>query len=172
MAVDWQWFFDSIPGTEFPNSGNLIQGHRQLLQGESVQRVIGQGGYSNYFAYSVVGATDALLPYPFTYSLYMYLQYDDTHTEGFALREGSCYMQFNEFGNATSTRGVYTWQILPGALDFDVTIRKRMTGTSTNMGVHWTLNIAQRGGFLANFTLPDGIWVGDYRIRTLRTAPA
>lgn len=172
MAVTWQWFGDSIDGSQYSAEGGNVSVHRQLLDGESVQRVIVMGSFFNFQSYSSTGLILPQQPVPFWWHYELSVHYTDTDTELLADRWGVMEMQYLTTSSSKGSTGVFEWWQQPPAMEVDITARKRMHGTDKGLGVTLSCAIEEGQPLRADFQLPDGAWRGQAYMRTLRTTGA
>ena len=168
--ASWQWFYDSIPGTQFTtDGGGSFTNVRPLLQGESVQRVIGQQGFWNSCTVSGTGGT-GFVPFPFRWQMHVDIV-DGTETYARVIeREGLMQQQLWVSEVVDLMSGFATWSLPQGALDYDVTVRHKMQSASGGSVTSYVSLAPATPTNVLNFVPPDGPFGGTWYLGCLRTA--
>lgn len=166
--ASWQWFWDSIEGTQFTNDGGgSFTNVRPLNPGESVQRVIGQQGFWNSRAFSAAAGT-MFVPIPFRWQMHVEIV-DGGHVyERVIQREGLVTQQIWVSEAAGLVSGFATWFMPPGALDYDVTVRHKMGSSGGSVNSYVSLAPATPTSD-PGFIPPDGKFGGTWYVGLLRT---
>lgn len=171
MAKSWAWFNDVIEPKWFNGVGGTDTVHRDLLEGESVQRVLVMGSFQGWSGYNIPHNSTPQMPSNYFWRYELSVDYTATDSEVIAKRSGAFVPTFAAAGANLYAMAFYQWEIPARDLDVDITVRKKMgAGSGSQLGVTLTFTIDMpTDNNLQTRPVLNGTWYGGIFMRTLRT---